>query len=209
MCFQFTSTYRGWAEWEAERQGCLTVDTALRLADAATQVHTGIETRSETVQLQQCINSRHFSFLWQTHWPVPKADGGEMTAVNYSGMLLIWKSVLPWKHLYFLRVFGSVMLVLRKGFWVSSCQQFWGMRRKENQANAAVFCKLLAWWQQSEGSQLCACIWEVFISAFPFNPLNIALSKAEYESETCYKTKCPRSSERVCSLKISDYKLKV
>lgn len=89
-------------EQGAERQTCPTVDIALRLADLDKQGQYRKETSRDTVQLLQCINSSHFSFLWQTRWPAPKADGGKMTAVNYSGMLLICKSVLPWKTALFM-----------------------------------------------------------------------------------------------------------
>ncbi len=86
VCFMFTLTYKR----------CPTVDTVLRLADPAKQgqCRHKNETSRDTVQLKQCINSSHFSFLCQTHWPVPKADAGKMMEVNYSGMFLICKSVL-------------------------------------------------------------------------------------------------------------------
>ena len=164
------------------------------------------EIRSDTVQLQQCINSRHFSCLWQTHWPVPKADGGEMTAVNYSGMLLIWKSVFSWKQLYF---FESVWIcsacIGKKDSGCHRVNNFGEWEEKRIKQMLQFFVNFWPDGSNLRAHSLCACIWEVFISAFPFNPLNIALSKAEYEFETCYVTKCPRSSERVCSLRISDY----
>lgn len=122
------------------------MDTALRLSDAAKQGYT--EASRDTVQLQQCINSSRFSFLWQTHWPVPKADGGYITAVNYSGVLLICKSVLPWKQLCLFSVFCW--------YWAndSGCYQVNNFRgeKKDNHTTfkQCGFVNLLGWWQQSE-----------------------------------------------------------